>query len=81
MVHEENAMIADDPERFADAVVRTWSSHDLWQRLSTNGRENVREYFSVEAASRSIDAILEWADLSPLHRFTRPVSQLTSRSN
>jgi len=64
LVHEENAMIADDPDSFAEALVRTWSSPDLWQRLSTNGRQNIRDHFSVEAAARSIDAILEWAGVS-----------------
>ncbi len=64
LVHGHNAMIADDPESFADAVVRVWTSTELWERLSTNGRENLREHFSVEAASQPIDGLLEWAGLS-----------------
>ena len=64
LVHGHNAMIADDPESFADAVVRVWTSTELWERLSTNGRENLREHFSVEAASQPIDELLEWAGLS-----------------
>jgi glycosyltransferase involved in cell wall biosynthesis len=63
LVHEENAMIADDPECFADAVVRLYSSSDLWKRLSVNGRESVRRHFSVEAASQRVDELLEWAGL------------------
>jgi glycosyltransferase involved in cell wall biosynthesis len=75
LMHEQTAMIADDPESFADALVRTWSSPELWHRLATNGRQNVREHFSVGAAVRGIDAILEWAGLSP----AKANGQLVSR--
>jgi len=78
LVHEGNAMIADDPDSFAEALVRTWSSRDLWQRLSTNGRQNIRDHFSVEAAARGIDAILEWAGLSRPHANGQPVSRFTA---
>jgi GT2 family glycosyltransferase len=64
LAHEENAMIADDAEGFAEAIVRVWTSPDFWQRLSEAGRNNVREYFSVEAAGRHIDALLSWAGIS-----------------
>jgi GT2 family glycosyltransferase len=64
LVHEENAMIADDPEGFAEAVVRLWRSVDLWERLRAAGRKNVEEHFSVEAASRRIDELLAWAGLA-----------------
>ncbi len=64
LVHEQNALIADDPEDFADAVVRLWTEPEIWHRLSVNSRENLREHFSVEAAGRRIDELLEWAGLS-----------------
>jgi len=64
LVHEQNAMIADDPESFADAVVRVWNSRELWERVSINGRHNLREHFSVEAAAKPIDEMLEWAGLT-----------------
>jgi glycosyltransferase involved in cell wall biosynthesis len=68
LTHRENAMIADQPESFADAVVELWTSPDLWQRLSINGMRNVAEHFSIEAASRSIDELLAWAGLSSSSR-------------
>jgi O-antigen biosynthesis protein len=64
LVHEDNAMIADDPERFADAVVRLWTSRELWERVSWNGRQNIKTHFSREAAARSIADLLEWAGLA-----------------
>ncbi len=64
LVHEQNAMIADEPEGFTAAVVRLWTEPEIWHRLSFNGRENLREHFSVEAAGQRIDELLEWAGLS-----------------
>ena len=64
LVHEQNAMIADDPESFATAVVRLWTEPETWQRISVSGRENLREHFSVEAARQRIDELLQWAGLS-----------------
>jgi glycosyltransferase involved in cell wall biosynthesis len=63
LVHEDNAMIADDPASFASAIVRLYTSKELWERTSANGRQNVREHFSVESASRQIAGLLELAGL------------------
>jgi GT2 family glycosyltransferase/glycosyltransferase involved in cell wall biosynthesis len=69
LVDGQNALFADDAEQFADAVVRLWSSRELWETLSTNGLENIREHFSVQAAARSINDLLLWAGLPvPAHR-------------
>jgi GT2 family glycosyltransferase len=61
--HQQNALIADDPESFAAAVIQVWTSPDLWRRISAGGRKTVREHFSVEAASRRVDELLTWAGL------------------
>ena len=64
LVHEQNAMIADDPASFANAVVRLWTSRELWQRVSQSGsREPPEKHFSVEAAAQPIDELLLWAGL------------------
>jgi glycosyltransferase involved in cell wall biosynthesis len=63
LVEEQTAMIAEDPARFADAVVRLWTSKALWERISANGRESVREHFSLESAARRIDELLEFLGL------------------
>jgi glycosyltransferase involved in cell wall biosynthesis len=63
VTHEQHTLIADDPASFADAVVRLGSSPDLWRSLSENGRRNLSEHFSVEAAARPIDELLHWAGL------------------
>ena len=63
LIHEDDAMIADQPASFADAVVRLWTSRPLWERMSANGRVNVGEHFSVESASRHIEELLSFAGL------------------
>jgi glycosyltransferase involved in cell wall biosynthesis len=62
--HGRDAMIADDPESFAAAVVAVCRSRELWERLSRNGRNSLRKHFSVEAAAGAIDAMLQWAGLA-----------------
>ncbi len=64
LTHAENAMIADQPTAFADAVVALWQSHELWRKVSRNGLRNLIDHFSVEAAARPIDDLLSWAGLS-----------------
>jgi GT2 family glycosyltransferase len=58
----EDVLVADDPERFADALVRLYHDEALWNRLSRGGRANVERHFSPEAAAASLEAFFEWAD-------------------
>jgi glycosyltransferase involved in cell wall biosynthesis len=46
----EDVLVADDPQAFADAIVRLYDDEALWSRLSAHGLENVRRHFSMEAA-------------------------------
>lgn len=44
LFNNEHVMIADDPELFADSVVRLYTDRDLWERLSQNGKAKVMEW-------------------------------------
>lgn len=66
LTHGENALFADDPAGFADAVVRLWTSPELWRKVSRNGLQNLAQHFSVEAAAAPIDDLLRWAGLQTL---------------
>lgn len=55
--HEHDALIADEPDAFAAAVVRLYTSPDLWEALSRNGMALVRARFSREAAAARIAAV------------------------
>ncbi len=58
-VPERDILIADDPARFADAVVRVLSDRELADSLSRNGREFVRKNFTLEAAMKKLEATYE----------------------
>ena len=46
----EDVLVADDPQGFADAVLRLYTDEALWERLASNGLENVARHFSMDAA-------------------------------
>lgn len=56
-----DALVADDADAFADAVVHAYEDEALWLRLSDNGLENVRRYFSFEAARDALSGLLAHA--------------------
>lgn len=46
---EKNILIADDPEKFAEKVIRLYTDATLWNRLSTAGFERVNKDYSADA--------------------------------
>jgi len=57
VVDGEDALVADDPEAFAHAVVRLYRDEALWNRVSGAGLDNVRRHFSTEVAKRALQAL------------------------
>jgi len=62
LIHGENALIADDPGDFADEVIRLYRDEALWNRISSGSQENVKQFFSYEAAVTAIKGILSSSD-------------------
>ncbi|MGA9342711.1 MAG: glycosyltransferase [Rhodanobacteraceae bacterium] len=56
---DQDVLVADTAEDFAAAIVGLYDDEAVWTRLSTNGMENVRRYFSFDAATRVVDRIFE----------------------
>ncbi|PWK85708.1 glycosyltransferase [Fulvimonas soli] len=56
--HEVNALLADDAEAFAAAILRLYDDEALWTRLSDAGLENVRRHFSFEVARSALTSVL-----------------------
>ena len=54
---EEGALVADEAEAFAAAIVRLHLDADLWLRLSLAGIANVDEHFSPEAALPAVRTV------------------------
>ena len=62
LVDGENALIADDPAAFSDAVVRLYRDPVLWERLSRNGLHHISGLLSVEAATGKLRDLLAARD-------------------
>jgi glycosyltransferase involved in cell wall biosynthesis len=54
----EEVMVAESAQDFASAIVRIYQDEQLWNRISINGLENVRKYFSIDTARRSLEELL-----------------------
>ncbi len=50
LVDGHDVRVTDTADAFADAVVSLYDDAVLWERLSANGRENIRRHFSLDAA-------------------------------
>lgn len=50
----EDVLVADDPQAFADAIVRLHDDAALWQRLADNGLDSVAAHFSLDAARETV---------------------------
>ncbi|HKQ85580.1 MAG TPA: glycosyltransferase, partial [Candidatus Acidoferrales bacterium] len=60
-VSGETALIADDPQAFAAAVVKLFTDSKLWKKLSRNSRAHAEKYFSKAAMDAALRAILDRA--------------------
>ena len=69
LVHGENAMIADTPERFADSIVHVYHDESLWTSISNSARLHIARHFSVEAVRPLVERV-----------FARPLKQARARS-
>ena len=60
--NERDLLIADTPQAFADAVVRLYGDSVLWQKLSTSGRQVVRERYAPEVICRGLAEVIASAE-------------------
>jgi GT2 family glycosyltransferase len=59
LVDGEDVLVADDPDAFADAIVRACEDDALWRRLAAAGLENTRRHFAPEVARVALETLLE----------------------
>ena len=50
----QDVLVADDPQAFADAVVRLHQDEALWNTLARNGLDSVAAHFSLDAARATV---------------------------
>lgn len=51
--------VADDPQAFADAIIRVYEKPEVWQRLSSAGRQEMLERHSVPSGHRRIGQLFD----------------------
>jgi glycosyltransferase involved in cell wall biosynthesis len=57
VIEGEEVLVQDEPDAFAEAVVRLYRDEALWNRISRGGLENIRRHFSTEVATRALQAL------------------------
>jgi glycosyltransferase involved in cell wall biosynthesis len=57
LTNMENALIADDPRDFADAVCRLYTDAELWNRISSKSMEHIDARFSKASIRRELSAL------------------------
>ena len=73
----DDALIADDPAAFAEAVIRLYSDTALWDRLSIRGAEAARRLFSIEISEAAYSSIFRQLGLSITGRHKLPESSVS----
>jgi len=58
VTHEENVLIADSPNDFAQAVLRVLEDKTLRTKLSANGRRLVEERYSWKMCASQLEQLL-----------------------
>jgi GT2 family glycosyltransferase/glycosyltransferase involved in cell wall biosynthesis/predicted nuclease with TOPRIM domain len=54
----DDVLVADDPEGFADAIVRLYEDELLWRKLEAGGVENIRRHFSRDVARGAVTRLI-----------------------
>lgn len=61
-----DVLIADEPIAFAEAIAALYRDESLWNRISENGIELVREHFSAEVARAGMVQVLKELQAIPV---------------
>jgi len=57
--HGENALIADEPGKFARCVMMLYANEELWNRLSKNSIKHIEGKYSINVVKEQIKRLLE----------------------
>ena len=64
LTDRHNALISDSETEFASKVIDLYTDKFLWQQISTNCRQVIREQFSVDTIRAALEKVLQ-TDSSP----------------
>jgi len=58
LVQGETAMIADEPEQFAEAVVNLYNDETRWQQMATQGKTYIQHHFGTDMVRQKLQDLL-----------------------
>jgi GT2 family glycosyltransferase/glycosyltransferase involved in cell wall biosynthesis len=70
LTDREDVLVADEPERFARALIELYESEELWTRLSENSLKTAHALYSTEAARQKLEFLFSDAHLHAAQRPT-----------
>lgn len=76
LIDGKDTMIEDDPESFAEAIIKVYDNKELWNSLSLNGREHIKRMFSKESNRRSLLSLLHSKGVIPSEMWLDYISKL-----
>jgi glycosyltransferase involved in cell wall biosynthesis len=59
LIDNEQILVADAPQAFADDVVRLYNDEELWRKLSQNGLEFFKENYSFEVGRQNFIELMK----------------------
>ncbi len=62
LVNGENALIVDNPEEFAEMVVKVYKDKELWEKLSKESIKHIRSNLSYDVAKNNIYKLINLLD-------------------
>ena len=64
LVSGEHVLVADQPDEFAECVIKLYQEKSLWQSLSRNGVDFIENNYSLAVNQKRIEALLD--EFAPL---------------
>ena len=64
--HETNVLLANSSQEYANSILRLSTDANLWKKISINGMDVMRNFFSVDVASKTILSVLASFNMSLL---------------
>jgi glycosyltransferase involved in cell wall biosynthesis len=58
LIDRENAMIADSPEKFSNAVIELMSDNNLYRKIQHNAIEHIEKHYTPQRVGKTIEHIL-----------------------
>ena len=74
-----HTFISDEPEAFAEAVIRAYSDEAVWNRMSVESREQVRRLFGEDANRKRLTTLLWEQDALPVELWADYCAALAPR--